>query len=141
MSDIDNEHYIVEPKAMELQNLSSDSDTNTSHLTSEDIRLPKDKALSTSRDVKNSLEKVFTSKTDPMGKFLKKNNLTINDVIDLNIENKILQCPKTQRTKYHKRKGLSDDEKLKLTRQRNREHARATRLRRKIYQEVNIILL
>ena len=43
------------------------------------------------------------------------------------------QQPRRSRGKYGKRKHLSADEKAELTRQRNRENARSTRKRRKMY--------
>ena len=131
------ENYETIPTINESNNSGSEYG-HSSRTTSEDILANHSEVSNFNLDVKNSLEKVFTSKTDPMGKFLKKNNLTFKDIIDLNLENKILQCPTKQRTKYHKRKGLSADEKLKINRQRNREHAKATRIRRKIYKEVII---
>lgn len=43
--------------------------------------------------------------------------------------------PKKKRGKYGKRKHLSEEEKQELVRRRNRENARNTRLRRKIYAD------
>ena len=41
--------------------------------------------------------------------------------------------PRRSRGKYGKRKHLSPEEKAELTRRRNRENARSTRMRRKMY--------
>ena len=39
-------------------------------------------------------------------------------------------------TKYGKRTHLSEEQRLAISRQRNRQHARATRLRKKIFKQV-----
>jgi acetyl-CoA carboxylase beta subunit len=38
--------------------------------------------------------------------------------------------------KYGKRQNLSRSEKVELNKQRNREHARSTRMRRKVFENV-----
>ena len=47
-----------------------------------------------------------------------------------------LQAPRKPRGKYGKRQDISPEEKLLISRERNREHARATRLRRKVFEVV-----
>eukprot|EP00597_Dinobryon_sp_UTEXLB2267_P013342 CAMPEP_0170127958 /NCGR_PEP_ID=MMETSP0020_2-20130122/20829_1 /TAXON_ID=98059 /ORGANISM="Dinobryon sp., Strain UTEXLB2267" /LENGTH=243 /DNA_ID=CAMNT_0010361675 /DNA_START=221 /DNA_END=948 /DNA_ORIENTATION=- len=80
----------------------------------------------------SELQRVFddlvSRPTDPIGKFLKETNLTAEEAIQLNIQHHLLYAPKKQRTKYGKRVALTADERAALCRQRNREHAKATRL-------------
>lgn len=47
-----------------------------------------------------------------------------------------IQVPRKCRGKYGKRRVLSDDARLELSRDRNKEHARATRKRRRIFEAV-----
>jgi hypothetical protein len=69
-------------------------------------------------------------------KFLRQTNLTAQEARALNIEQLLLLAPKKPRTKYGKRRSVSAEERAELSRQRNKEHARATRLRRKLFQKV-----
>mmetsp|Transcript_2738 Transcript_2738/g.3773 ORF Transcript_2738/g.3773 Transcript_2738/m.3773 type:complete len:302 (-) Transcript_2738:1895-2800(-) len=88
----------------------------------------------------SELQRVFddlvSRPTDPIGKFLKETNLTAEEAIQLNIQHHLLYAPKKQRTKYGKRVALTADERAALCRQRNREHAKATRLRRKLFKQI-----
>jgi hypothetical protein len=58
------------------------------------------------------------------------------EAIELDIQHQLLFAPKKPRTKYGKRSNLTPEERLALSRRRNREHARATRLRKKIFKQV-----
>lgn len=71
-----------------------------------------------------------------MLQFLKEQQLSASEAIALDIQQQLLLAPKKQRTKYGKRTHLSEEQRLALSRQRNREHARATRLRKKIFKQV-----
>ena len=62
-----------------------------------------------------------------------------NEVVQCNIMESLMHVPKKSREKYGPRKNLTVEERLELGRQRNREHARATRLRKKIFKKVNKI--
>lgn len=46
------------------------------------------------------------------------------------------QCPKKERQQYGARKKISEDERIKQTRHRNRLHATHTRLRKRIFSAV-----
>lgn len=51
------------------------------------------------------------------------------------------QAPRKPRGKYGPRKKLTSQEKMQLSKERNREHARATRLRKRVFKEVDITQL
>jgi len=68
-------------------------------------------------------------------KFLKELNLTLEDAQSLDILGLLNSLPRKERTKYGKRKLMSDEERNQLTKIRNREHARSTRRRKKIIME------
>lgn len=67
---------------------------------------------------------------------MRKNNITAKDAIHLNIHHLLLQAPRKYRMKYGRRREVSEKERTVTNRVRNREHARATRMRRKIFKEV-----
>ena len=71
---------------------------------------------------------------------MRKNNITAREAVRLNIHHLLLQAPRKYRMKYGKRREISDKERTMTNRQRNREHARATRMRRKIFKEVITII-
>ncbi len=68
----------------------------------------------------------------PAGKFLRELGITMDDARQLGIASLLQDLPRKERTKYGKRKKLSNDEKRVLTKERNREHARSTRTRKKM---------
>ncbi len=68
----------------------------------------------------------------PAGKFMRELGITMEDARQLGIVSLLQNLPRKERTKYGKRKKLSDDEKRVLTKERNREHARSTRTRKKM---------
>lgn len=68
--------------------------------------------------------------------FLKEQNITAHEAEQLNIVQYLLYAPKKQREKYGKRKPISKEEKLAVQKERNREHARATRERQKLFKMV-----
>ncbi len=68
----------------------------------------------------------------PAGKFLRDLGITMDDARQLGIASLLQDLPRKERTKYGKRKKLSNDEKRVLTKERNREHARSTRTRKKM---------
>ena len=48
----------------------------------------------------------------------------------------LMEAPKKPRIKYGKRKPISKEEKLAVQKERNREHARSTRERQKLFKKV-----
>lgn len=69
---------------------------------------------------------------NPASKLMRYLNLSVDDCQKLDILQLLQQLPRKQREKYGKRKSLTQEEKSELTKQRNREHARCTRERKKI---------
>lgn len=70
------------------------------------------------------------------GKLLRNYGISAADVIEWDLMPKLEQVPRTPRTKYGRRNQLSEAERAELNRQRNREHSQATRIRRKIFEEI-----
>lgn len=68
--------------------------------------------------------------------FLRSHHLSVADVLNLHLHPLLLQAPKKVRGKYGKRREVSTAQREALTRERNRDHARATRKRRRIFREV-----
>lgn len=56
--------------------------------------------------------------------------------IHYGIHELLLSAPKKPRLKYGPRRLQGEDERQFLNRERNREHAKATRIRKKIFREV-----
>jgi hypothetical protein len=52
--------------------------------------------------------------------------------LDALVDISTLQAPRKTRVKYGKRKEISPLERAELNRERNREHAKSTRMRRKV---------
>ncbi len=67
--------------------------------------------------------------------------LSAQDALDLNIQEQLLRAPRKPRTKYGKRKVVSAEERVAVNKERNREHARATRMRKRIFKEVVFAVL
>ncbi len=68
---------------------------------------------------------------------MKKIRLTPHDAIRYNVHNLLLQAPRKQREKYGPRREIDVDERILTNRERNREHAKATRTRKRIFKEVS----
>ena len=83
-----------------------------------------------------TVESLINSPTDPVGKFLRDLNISAVQAIDLDIMKKLATAPKKNREKYGPRRKLTEAERLEVSRSRNREHARATRTRRKIFKKL-----
>ena len=75
---------------------------------------------------------------DPVGKFLTTLNLSPQEIIRRGLMKRLKFAPKKVRGKYGPRKDLTAEERKNLSKERNRVHARATRMRKKIFKEVNI---
>jgi hypothetical protein len=69
--------------------------------------------------------------------FLRATNLTAEEAVDMDIVAKLLTVPRKSRKKYGQRREVSHEERAAISRERNREHASATRRRKKIFQEVS----
>ena len=80
------------------------------------------------------IEKILHSPTDPRGKFLRGLQLSASECIMLDLLPYLKSIPRRKRSKYGKRRNdQSDAERSEITKSRNREHARATRDRRKVF--------
>eukprot|EP01036_Dinobryon_divergens_P033250 gene33250-42994_t len=97
---------------------------------------PSYRQLVSPRELQEVFDDLTRRPTDPVGKFLKEQQLSASEAIELDIQHQLLFAPKKPRTKYGKRSNLTPEERLALSRRRNREHARATRLRKKIFKQV-----
>jgi hypothetical protein len=60
-------------------------------------------------------------------------DLTAAEVVRLDIMKDLNQAPRKCRKKYGKRQKLTEEEKADQSRERNREHARSTRKRKKLF--------
>lgn len=65
-------------------------------------------------------------------------NLTASEVISLQLMDELQDAPRKPRTKYGQRKALTDYERLQQTRERNREHAKFTRVRKRLFKKVGL---
>lgn len=74
------------------------------------------------------------------GQFMRKHGLTPADAIRHNVHCLLLEAPRKLREKYGKRREISSNERVLTCRARNREHAKATRMRKRIFREVEAIL-
>uniref|UniRef100_A0A7S2XWF6 BZIP domain-containing protein n=1 Tax=Fibrocapsa japonica TaxID=94617 RepID=A0A7S2XWF6_9STRA len=83
----------------------------------------------------SEIQKLLEGPHNPAAKFLRELNLSIEDARRLDILALLTNLPRKERTKYGKRKALTPEERNELTKQRNREHARSTRKRKKIIME------
>ena len=63
-------------------------------------------------------------------------NITAADALKLDLMSFLEAVPRRERVKYGKRRNLSSQEKAEVAKLRNREHAAATRERRKIYAQI-----
>jgi len=95
------------------------------------LMLTKEKAVK----VDEELHDILQGPNNPAAKFLKELNLTVEDARQLEILDLLNNLPRKERTKYGKRKVMTDEERSELTKVRNREHARSTRKRKKIIME------
>ena len=71
-----------------------------------------------------------------LGKFLRDLNLSAVDALRLDLMDFLESAPRKERKRYGKRKKLSISERSEIARQRNREHAKATRERRKVFAQI-----
>jgi hypothetical protein len=62
--------------------------------------------------------------------------LSAQDCIRLNVHHLLLSCPRKFREKYGPRKDKTEYDRILTNRERNREHARSTRMRRKVFRQV-----
>ena len=60
-------------------------------------------------------------------------------VISLDLMPLLEQVPRTQRRKYGRRGQMSKAERAELSRKRNRDHSRATRDRRRRFEEIRLV--
>jgi hypothetical protein len=70
-------------------------------------------------------------------KFFRDMNITAKEAQDLNLMDDLQNAPTKPRSKYGPRKSLSKQEREQITRDRNREHAKATRIRKRMFKKVN----
>ena len=83
------------------------------------------------------VEKILDSPTDPRGKFLRGLQLSASECIDLDLYRFLESIPRRKRSKYGKRRiNQSNAERSEITKSRNREHAKATRDRRKVFTQI-----
>jgi hypothetical protein len=68
--------------------------------------------------------------------FLRTRNISAQEAVMIGIDKILLQAPKKHRAKYGPRREISSSYREEQTRERNREHAKATRKRRKLFREV-----
>eukprot|EP01031_Cornospumella_fuschlensis_P030237 gene30237-36542_t len=94
----------------------------------------------TLEQVFEELQSSLDSVTDPVGKFLRKWHLSACDAIRLNIHHLLIHAPRKPREKYGKRKELTSTDRLLVCRERNREHAKSTRVRKRIFREIEAML-
>ena len=99
------------------------------------------------------IQEIIDSYTNPIGKFFRDSNLTAKRVVELDLMKDLQNAPRKIRKKsscslnankfddkflrYGPRQDMSMEERARLTKERNREHAKATRLRKKLFQEVH----
>ena len=88
-------------------------------------------------NAQQNIEKILDSPTDPRGKFLRGLRLSVSECVQLDLLPFLESIPRTKRVKYGKRRSdLSDAERTNLIKSRNREHAQATRERRKVFMQI-----
>jgi len=68
---------------------------------------------------------------------MKKIKLTPRDAIRFQVHELLLKAPRKVREKYGPRREIEADERILTNRERNREHAKATRTRKRIFKEVS----
>jgi hypothetical protein len=56
------------------------------------------------------------------------------------VDRMLVDAPKKERKKYGKRRDVEIAERTLTNRERNREHAKSTRLRKKVFQKVSLLL-
>ncbi len=70
---------------------------------------------------------------------MRKWGLTADNAISLGIHYMLLDAPRKPREKYGKRREISPTDRTNTCRERNREHAKSTRVRKRIFREVSWI--
>ncbi len=63
-------------------------------------------------------------------------NLSVKEILCLDLVSFLEKVPRKPRSKYGKRKKLTLQERAERLKQRNREHAKATRDRKKIFNTI-----
>eukprot|EP01038_Epipyxis_sp_PR26KG_P010703 gene10703-14371_t len=88
--------------------------------------------------IEESVTALMSKPTDPVGKFLREMRFSMDEIIRYNILETLKRAPKKPRNKYGIRnKGkISEAEKNQISKERNREHARATRTRKRLFKEI-----
>ena len=83
------------------------------------------------------IKRILDSPTDPRGKFLRGLQLSASECVELDLYHFLESIPRRKRSKYGKRRNnQSEAERLEITKSRNREHAKATRDRRKVFIQI-----
>jgi hypothetical protein len=62
--------------------------------------------------------------------------VTAKEVVDTGMMKDLVGAPTKPRKKYGPRRPLTDEERMEITKQRNREHAKATRIRKRLFKQV-----
>lgn len=65
--------------------------------------------------------------------------ISLEEIYELGIQDLIIRAPKKSRKKYGPRREVTGEEKKLVNRERNKEHAKATRLRKKIFKKVGTL--
>lgn len=69
-------------------------------------------------------------------KFLRELKVSPEEVIQSNIMDFLKLAPRKHRSKYGPRKAMTAEERRELSKERNRVHAKATRMRKRIFKKV-----
>eukprot|EP00600_Ochromonadales_sp_CCMP1393_P002972 CAMPEP_0174982664 /NCGR_PEP_ID=MMETSP0004_2-20121128/16647_1 /TAXON_ID=420556 /ORGANISM="Ochromonas sp., Strain CCMP1393" /LENGTH=225 /DNA_ID=CAMNT_0016234697 /DNA_START=267 /DNA_END=944 /DNA_ORIENTATION=- len=93
--------------------------------------------VSSNEEIEQYFAEMIQSQTDPVGKYLRYRGVSAAQVVEFNLHRLLLQAPKTPRQKYGPRSDLTEEERVTLNKERNREHAWATRQRKKIFDLVD----
>ncbi|KAJ1436848.1 hypothetical protein B484DRAFT_477529 [Ochromonadaceae sp. CCMP2298] len=87
--------------------------------------------------IERDISEMIDSQTDPVGKFLRDRVLTAQAIIQLDLHEIVLNAPKTPRRKYGPRTELTEQQRNDMNKKRNRDHAWATRQRKKIFEMID----
>lgn len=85
----------------------------------------------TERDIENIKEDT----TNPIGKFLRESKLSNEEIIRMDLMSSLAQFPRKVRQRYGPRKLLTAEQRIQQAKERNKFHARATRLRKKMFKQ------
>ena len=81
-------------------------------------------------------EKILKSLVNPVGKFLRGQGVSAEDALRLNLLPHLMEAPIKERTKYGPRRNLTAQERADQLKERNKQHARHTRRRRRVFKIV-----